>query len=194
MNLPSSIPTDNLYKFMAITGLVLIILSLYWYNKNLREIALESIELRSQVQLMAEKNFILDEKKKIVEAIKNSTSEEALAILNQRAELLREAPTITKRWEQLFFMANEFKKQKWIIFAVIVLGVGITTVGFYLWYIRLQKYQDILMKKEAGDLLPFKDGNPLPVQEVNINKDIDMNVKTGSNKSNSADAKSSAAD
>lgn len=154
----SSIPTDNLYKFMAITGLVFIVLCLYWYNKQLHEVMMESIELRSQVESMAKINSILDEKKKIVEGTESSTSKDAMEILNERAALLKESPTISKRWERLFFLTNEFIRLKKILILSLVLGVATTCAGFFLWYMKLQRYQDVLMKREAQKTSPAING------------------------------------
>ncbi len=178
----SSIPTDNLYKFLAISGLVIIITCLYLPYKQIREIDLKYIELKSETQLLEEKNYILNVKKKLVEDIKSSTSEDALKILNERAELLQEAPIISKRWEQLIYLNNEKKELRKITNVGLGFGVIITFIGFFQWYRRLQKYQDILMKREAESLSStIKDENSVLDEAQNNNEEIALNGKLKSN-------------
>jgi hypothetical protein len=50
MNLPS-LPTDNLYKFLALSGLFIVLFSFIFPMKRIGELNLKSLELKTQVEM-----------------------------------------------------------------------------------------------------------------------------------------------
>ena len=63
MNLPiPTLPTDNLYKFMALSGLAILIFSLVFPVIRMSEIKLKMVELEIQGEILKiEKNHIIFE-------------------------------------------------------------------------------------------------------------------------------------
>jgi hypothetical protein len=123
MNLPS-LPTDNLYKFMALSGIILIISSFYivWDHAE-----------RSQ-ELVRELKTGL--------AVENTYSD------NQGSDL----SNLKLKLEELEHILNQ--KPTYMTFLLIgqIIGLALSIIGFGLWYLRVQKYQDIILAKQAGSL------------------------------------------
>ena len=51
MNLPS-LPTDNLYKFLALSGLVIVLFSFIFPMKRIGELKLKSLEIKTQAEVL----------------------------------------------------------------------------------------------------------------------------------------------
>jgi len=123
MNIPS-LPTDNLYKFMALSGIILIISSFYivWKHAD-----------RSQ-ELLRELNAGL--------AVENTYSD------NRGSDL----PNLKLKLEELKFILKE--KPSYMTFLLIsqIIGWVLSIIGFVLWYLRVQKYQDIILAEQARSL------------------------------------------
>ncbi|MGO8989285.1 MAG: hypothetical protein ACLQGU_14740 [bacterium] len=123
MNLPG-LPTDNLYKFMALSGIILIISSFYivWKHSD-----------RSQ-QLLRELNASL--------AVENTNSDNRRSDLSDLKLKSEELKFILKEkpWYMTFLLISQF------------MGLVLSIVGFRLWYLRVQKYQDIILAKQARSL------------------------------------------
>ncbi len=123
MNLPS-LPTDNLYKFMALSGIILIISSFYivWKHAD-----------RSQ-ELLRELNAGL--------AVENTYSD------NRGSDL----SNLKLKLEELKFILKE--KPSYMTFLLIsqIIGLVLSIIGFGLWYLRVQKYQDIILAEQARSL------------------------------------------
>jgi len=145
----TSLPTDNLYKFLAITGLSLVLFSFYLLNMRLdrdwermiqadkqwmlqmdelRELARTRYNLR-QVSKPGDKPIKPgdDEFKKRVMQIRQQTQEEYLS----RAPNLR--------------LFDELQ-------VALYAGLFFVGLGFTLWYFRVQKYLDIAIKRQATNI------------------------------------------
>ena len=59
MNLPS-LPTDNLYKFVAFLGLLLVISSPFYYQVFSHEVILRNMELRGEMQRLEKETGYLE--------------------------------------------------------------------------------------------------------------------------------------
>jgi hypothetical protein len=162
-------PTDNLYKFMAIFGLLIFFLSyvpiihsqqqeLEWtiwlcdFNTNvtnpINNIGIEIQTLKEVVNKMSQSikkkdaagvDSNIEEAKKKLEYIDVSDFKEKLSHLD---ELTKKASILLKK--------NAFIKYE--LYLGIISGiVGFISMclGFYFWYSKLQKYQDMIIKKEA---------------------------------------------
>lgn len=117
-NLFPAVPTDSLYKFMAIFGLVLFTFSIYNYRTKLDQAySLEALikyqEKSNASQTVKFENNLEDEKIKY------------------------------NRFEADY---NQFVA---IHLFTAVLGLILISLGFYLWYAKIQKYNDLILKKQA---------------------------------------------
>jgi hypothetical protein len=120
MNLPS-LPTDNLYKFMALSGIVLIISSSFivWKHAD-----------RSQ-ELLREVNAGL--------AVEKTNSDDQGSHLSNMKLKLEELKLILKDkpWYMAFLLISQ------------IIGGFLSIIGFRLWYLRVQKYQDIILAEQV---------------------------------------------
>jgi len=151
------IPTDNLYKFIAISGILIILACLIFPGRYAFELMLEAEVIHGQIQL-AEQNL------KVIETELDSPhipmdAEDLKKIENLRA-LRKES--IDKSFQ--LDIDNELLKKKlkylnWVLFLAIpfcFFGLFLACKGFYLWKTKLQKYQDMIVKNEAEKLLMKK--------------------------------------
>lgn len=120
MNLPS-LPTDNLYKFMALSGIILIISSFFivWKHAD-----------RSQ-ELLRELKAGL--------AVENTYSDNRGSDLSNLKLKLEELELIIKDkpWYMTFLLISQ------------IIGWFLSIIGFRLWYLRVQKHQDIILAEQA---------------------------------------------
>ena len=125
MQIPS-LPTDNLYKFLALSGLIIGVVSLFLLFQD----AYRSQELLRQI-------------KENIEVVK------ALQTLGQMEEALVTIAKSTASLEELKFILEqkEFNKSRGLTFACV--GFFLSASGFVLWYVKVQRYQDKILKEQA---------------------------------------------
>lgn len=131
MNIPN-IPTDNLYKFLAISGLIIFIFFTY-FAESTKEKYLNEF-------------YILDKDNKILTLEKSVVSndfDKQLEIKKDSLELENRYTFLSKNWDK--FIHKRFKLYFWLGF----LGTSISIFGFIMWYLKTQKYQNEIIKNEA---------------------------------------------
>jgi valyl-tRNA synthetase len=181
-------PTDNLYKFIAITGLILILLSIilpfvkeeelsikmqqdktsgevlkakgkYLHEQNERlqksnEMLIESINKHIKqiddllkLKKISSSEVLLQEVKDGTNELQNSLKkyDESINGIQSQLESVIEQKGNT---ELLLYLAKQLSTVKLISKIGIVLGLLLTIVGFWLWYTRLQVFQDKSIRKE----------------------------------------------
>lgn len=174
-------PTDNLYKFLALVGTVIVILSIYFTETRVAEVGdtiinVEEVQNISKARYEALKiklgqlNEIIDNsiaeqtgKKKAVGKLEVRYSEtEIKALHRQVQDLIGEqgiemvkVNTSMKRLEKL----NERSKRifNWNILFIAV-GALMAYNGFILWYRRVQRPLDELLQNELSALKGNSDG------------------------------------
>ena len=166
------LPTDNLYKFMAIFGMLLIILPFLVFP-TIQNYKYRIIDLTTKAAL---KDNELKELEKIVKQVEDKTSqlnkEEHIKNYENKFEVIkfREVKKVEKTLKEVFKkieigeiesinLNNELKKvvADFNYFAILIyiikvfpiIGFIISIIGFYLWYNKNQKYLDIIIKKES---------------------------------------------
>ena len=166
------LPTDNLYKFMAIFGMLLIILPFLVFptiqNYKYRIIDLttkaalkdnELKELEKNVKHVEDKTSQLNKE----EHIKNYENEFDVNKSREVNEVEKTVKDVFKKIEigeiESINLNNELKKvvADFNYFAILIyiikvfpiIGFIISIIGFYLWYNKNQKYLDIIIKKES---------------------------------------------
>jgi hypothetical protein len=136
-----NLPTDNLYKFMAIAGLTLVVYSLIapfaLLNRNLEKIesvASEAAAIGADVKL-------LNESLK-VDPVTPGDREEAGKRLEQSADVARRNAVLGVKRE----MVHRLNQQNLVVeiagIVALLVGSALAVAGFYLWYDRVQKYLD----------------------------------------------------
>lgn len=145
------IPTDNLYKFIAIFGLVLIGFSGYAYLEMFD--AYKASELIETSTFYGWKQDSYASKEKLIDAINDAKTREAKKNtkrhidkekLNLRLEKVQDS--IFNKYKNDLILMN-YHKNKYIIYrnAVIfsaAIGFILMFAGFILWYFKVQRFID----------------------------------------------------
>ena len=132
------VPTDNLYKFMTIIGLIIILFSfvpmLYTGNIYLKNVS-------SLVAMEAEfsmKSVILDshtDEQKETEDFVYQIQEQGLALIELE----------TFRTRHNAYSETLFEIGTYLTYLLAYMGLPLLLLGFFLWYIKLQKYNDMIL-------------------------------------------------
>ena len=173
MNIPN-LPTDNLYKFIALTGFFLMVFSFGYKEYRNHQFNIENTKINVAEKLL---EFKIENKKTLVEHSRklrdfelnvmesennNMTKEELNKYIEKfissykteisEAELewyYNDAGELLKISELTNVYVGRTKKLNWILNLSIFIGLISMISGFYLWYIKLQKYQDIILLKKS---------------------------------------------
>lgn len=160
MNLPN-LPTDNLYKFMALGGVVLIIFFItawltitlkintmtFKFHQELQEINTEIIFLKSiqnittgRIKYLSNQSALTNKMRENIYDLKIKSFEQLRNIKNKIEKniiLSEEKKMYEKRLKQ-------FTK---IAIICTLFSIFLSSLGFYFWYQRVQKYLDINIQK-----------------------------------------------
>lgn len=171
MNIPN-IPTDNLYKFQALSGVIIVLLSFYVTIDRINEVRLKILESTEEAKIIGAKTSALSERietlKNIIENTvhrqndkhtKDITKVEITYTNSEIKELFIEVyeKNLMHKIEQV---KNEssIEKAKYLheeskrifkmgVFASII-GFVMSITGFRWWYFRVQKPLDKLLKNQ----------------------------------------------
>ena len=209
MTIPS-LPTDNLYKFIALSGLLMVLVALIYpitilnkSNEKLNQLAGSKLQVQYELNEMHAKDTLIREKLKELEQSIGSSYDsvkqniyslaynDSIKKLCQKNDFreyfkfiekykyslfpnqseLKEIEDLMKEREdlrleiknlliQLNYKSGELKtelelyeRNKTIIIALLYSGIFITLSGFFLWYIKVQRYLDIKLKQETLKML-----------------------------------------
>ena len=178
MTIPSlQPPTDNLYKFLAISGLLLFILSIVlpeWaiYNIRMQIIATEaeSSALQFEVSSLERQTTILESQ--VDSHLASQSSADAPTTRNAidhhdkglaKRQLVELTGNLRKKLLDISVKNSQIEARvktdkymnsmirRYLIVAVgaSVIGFLLTVTGFHLWYFRLQRFLDHSVRSEA---------------------------------------------
>ena len=153
MNFPS-FPTDNLYKFLVIAGLVLAGYSAsYGYNHY--------IELELQVLRNATEERILRiEQTQLLDRVNRMKAKKDRGELSDEEfeQTVRDTKDPFIQGERVLGKANEtallyrrFADYLYFLYAGLYGGLIMTFFGFVMWYFKIQRPSDAIMKKRASE-------------------------------------------
>ena len=137
-------PTDNLYKFIAIAGLLVSALggTFAYVSAGRIDATLVAIEGR-----VAEDSLE-------VRYVREDAADTSLT----RAERLRRARDVerrvARRGAEVAALRKTYDGSKWTLISCVLwifIGMAIAFKGFQLWYIRLQQFQDEIVSNEARE-------------------------------------------
>jgi len=132
------LPTDNIYKFMSLAGLTLIILTAFFYLLFVFEMVTKVAQLEHlSNKLVAEADIDHSESKK-----RRLTTEEYL----RRADKIQQEISLLKGKNEGYSRLLEN------LTYLGLLGLVLSSWGFQLWYYRVQIYQDQKLKHEVETL------------------------------------------
>ena len=150
MNYPS-LPTDNLYKFIALAGLALILFSATYPIGRVIEFELGVVETKSQQEKLDIEKSEIDRLLVNLEKAKDPQPQELAALRERHTQ--REIKTIELKksieiaqiqldWAKYYLGAARFG---------LVIGLFLAFVGFRLWYLRVQRPNDIILCKKLDN-------------------------------------------
>ena len=145
----SQIPQDNLYKFMAISGLAsLLALIFYWYQSG-SERVISVIDYAQEVEEVGIDLKYLDQELDYYRAIEKDEKKakwhyiQTMKAIDKR-QVLRETSQ-----DKLEYAEGKAEIEGCIIVFLGVLSFVLMCLGFSLWYWRLQRYLDASISESA---------------------------------------------
>lgn len=180
MNLPT-LPTDNLYKFLALSGLVIALFSSIFPSMRISEIKQKSIEVETQIELLGIDTGYLETdiidtlvskgnlspkdkehfRKYLFNLLKKNDvkewdeeSEPILSLKEQAPfrsrlnELRKKIAEVKGQRKKYIALLNEVKSYHWMLLIGGLFGLVMSSLGFWLWYLLVQKPNDILLRKQ----------------------------------------------
>lgn len=147
------LPTDNLYKFMALGGLTLagFFFWIFWKRADaLRDRA--EAHLQDEKELTAEAEAIRAqiELGRLLPEPERSAQLPVLTALLAKVQL--RAAGLDARYKSLESATAEIHRIGWSAIGFAVIGIIIANIGFGLWYTRVQRYQDIILHATADSV------------------------------------------
>ena len=136
MNVPLP-PTDNLYKFLSIFGLIVALLSFIFPQILIFEIKTQILKLDGEVVVLEEDMLALERSSK-----PKMTAADEKQLRHRMAEVKGKTAVIEGLATQI---------EDLVLLFSIGIGTGIffMIIGFQLWYFRVQKFQDRILKDDA---------------------------------------------
>ena len=148
MHMPS-LPTDNLYKFLAVSGLVIFIFSQVLPVIRISEIRMKLVEVRTQSNIL---KVLSEELEEDIAIWKNKTSltpEEKDSFRKRLIEIRIKTAELRGRFEQVESLNRDLDYLMILFWGGLLIGVGISVLGFLAWYFIVQKPNDLLLRKQV---------------------------------------------
>jgi len=150
-------PTDSLYKFIAISGLVAIGFSVaYPWNKHI-EYELKVAEVQAEID---KSQLKVDQLKDLFDSLREQESKlptrdrDQLDMLKEKEKnvvsQMREAQLPVDERRRALRNLNEALRSYYLMGLVsLITGALLATTGFWLWYLRVQRFVDSKMRNDA---------------------------------------------
>ena len=149
MNLPAP-PTDNLYKFFALAGLALSAFCFVYLLTQVGDLELKSIEVRTQAKILEVDVSALKHAIAVLEAKKDPTAEEIRQRGVQIQQLEIKFVEHEGQQDRLRTLTQNLRTVLNLLSVGSLLGLPIAGLGFYLWYVRVQRPADKLAREKRG--------------------------------------------
>lgn len=176
MNLPS-IPTDNLYKFCAVSGVVLLLFGATFPVQKLFETQNNVDRARTEINILAQQVAFLAEdqgslhadlselENKTDAAVANLASANLPSLRARTATVRKTVNTVSENRRQLLLSSIRLKgnvdhathliHRMWLYIAGAAMfmfgGLALSRFGFMRWYDRVQKPADELLTRQTSD-------------------------------------------
>lgn len=153
MNLPNY-PTDNLYKFLAIAGLVLAGYSAsYIYNRYI-ELELQIIRNATEEKILQiEQRQVLDKVNRM-KAKKDRgelTEKEFEQTVRDTKDPFIQGERVVGKSKEISLLYQQLSDSIYSLYVGLYGGLVMTFFGFVMWYFKVQRHSDAIMKKRASE-------------------------------------------
>jgi hypothetical protein len=137
-----NLPTDNLYKFTTLFGILIFIAGFYlpeYRNDKLTN------DYKNVYASSNKNNF---EASNLIKKLSTSTNPDTVQITNKLQNEILQSDTLMKDYEATLNESRTWNSKLGEILTM--LGIGFSLMGFYLWFNNFQIYQDIITKVQSG--------------------------------------------
>lgn len=141
INFPTP-PTDNLYKFVALTGLILLIFAFIYPLQLISDLELRTVDTNTKISLLAVEKSNIEEDLATAKKSKKLSFEEIESLADRSRKFQLKSVEVDGEHERLGTLTKQLRFVWNALTILIVFGFGMTCVGFYCWYYRVQKVLD----------------------------------------------------
>jgi len=144
-------PTDNLYKFVAISGLLIFLASFIFPQILYKDYLIKFAEIQGELRVLERQVDALDNVTDTASDDPVRRKEADVEINRRESEIDKGLAEVLRNRELRVALSNYARR--WDLFGFIGMPFGLVMMmsGFYFWYSRLQKYEDKLIKHKASD-------------------------------------------
>lgn len=147
MILPT-LPTDNLYKFIALSGLVILLFSVVYPYKLVTDLELKAVEAGTQVKLLELESAAIEREIYVMEKEKEPARDEVEALRLRHEQNKINSIKIEGEQERLSVLLKQLRTAFNSLMFGVLFGCVLAYIGFYLWYVRVQRPLD--KERKAG--------------------------------------------
>jgi hypothetical protein len=155
-------PTDSLYKFIAISGVAIVLVSFYTltsapreFQQRGRDVALKEAQVRAELENMSNRVVRFEQRLDNALADTNAMPAEAKQAWREGLEsLITDAYSLNQQVYAISVQLDFRDKDEAIVKESVrrsyygaAVGLVIGIIGFALWYRRIQRYQDAALRK-----------------------------------------------
>lgn len=140
----STVPTDNLYKFLALSGLSAAVVLMVSLELTIHDISIKASELKALLTIVEKETA-----RHKTEDAKGIESDNPIET-NRYLRYLEHLEDLERGMELNKTLLANFRSFRIVSYLFILTFILQSIFGFTLWYHKLQKYQDAILKNEAN--------------------------------------------
>ena len=144
MDLP--LPTDNLYKFLALAGIALVLLGYVVPHDKANELERRVAEIEAQKLVFLAELKVLDKDTSRASKQKDVPAEELKDLGGRLLEVKRKFAEIDGAELQANTAKAQMEREKPLFHIFTILGALFSVLGFVLWYVVVQRPSDLITK------------------------------------------------
>lgn len=149
MNLPN-FPTDNLYKFVAVAGLILAAYCAFFAYQQVLDLQLQMARAETEEDIIRLEIQQIEQETEKIFAKKDASPDEIKEVNARiRAAQIQRLRVIGKK-NEVKLLAAQVRVHYGLFWAGIIGGLLMSGWGFKQWYCQIQKPNDELMKKNMS--------------------------------------------
>lgn len=152
MNTLASLPTDILYKFAAIIGILFAITVPIFIKQLKSKIFTNLLEVSRELHDLRCKEIELNKRKLKVYALNNNEKKAEIEAIVNEYTMIEERIESIKNSKHDLERDYDFLKGNIKIVVIILLGFSVSGYGFYFWYHKNQKLNDEFLKLKLIEL------------------------------------------
>jgi hypothetical protein len=146
------LPTDNLYKFLALSGLVLCGVCFWYPHAQIYRLLGDDIRWRTDAEVVKiQYEYLKADIERLGKVPTNSLSAAEVAELRQRNQQLEVARAeLDGKRQQIIITLDELRGLQHLRKAGLAFGMFLWLLGFWLWFRRVQLPLDAMLRKQVS--------------------------------------------